>query len=74
MKQTDLILRLVKRNPGLTATGYTKLLCGDSNRYKPATVLRELHRWANKGVILRQQGLGMIHGKAWRFYLDNRPL
>lgn len=77
MTQRAKLLKLVQRNGGLTATGYARLMGFSAGRdivkdantyYKPASLLRELHRFANDGVIHRVQGIGMTHGSAWRFY------
>src|SRR6266853_5082694 len=67
MTQRKRLLRLVERNPGLTATGYTRLL-GSSNCYKPATILKELHRFTKQGKMDCFSGKGMIRGTAYRFY------
>lgn len=80
MTQRAKIKRLVLRKPGLTATMYARLLGFYSCKnptvknncnwyYKPATVLRELHRFVNKGelVSFREPGQRATI-MAWRFY------
>lgn len=71
MTQKQKIKRLVIKHPGLTATQYTKLLDKKANRYKPASVLRELHRMTEEldGPLVKSLEEGQRKGiKAWRFY------
>lgn len=78
--QKQKIFDLVVNNPGLTATQYTRLLkfkaCKNPTiknncnwYYKPATVLRELHRMVEKGELFRIKKPGVRPTVfAWRFY------
>lgn len=82
MKQKDKLLKLVRNKPGLTATSYTRLLgfpvvgnvgkfIDDCNPYyKPATILRELHRFVEKGILERKWLYSDRSQKVrcWRFY------
>lgn len=79
--QKDKLLNLVLRNPGLTATMYTRLLGYQAGHhisidgkyntyYKPASILRELHRMSTaNGPLYSLKEHGMLYGKAWRFYV-----
>jgi hypothetical protein len=61
MSQIATLLGLVQKHPGMTACGYTRLLCKQPNRFKSATVLGQLHTLAERGDIQQKQ----IQGKRW---------
>lgn len=71
MTQKERLRRLVCANPGLTATGYAKLI-GHKSAWRAPTILRELHRLVESGAVTRRKGRPMLGpGKAetaWRFY------
>lgn len=69
MTQASLILFGVKQSPGLTATGYTRLLFPGANTHKPAGVITTLNRFVKKGILTRKSEPGMRKTvNAWRFY------